>query len=204
MKLIVGLGNPGSEYIKTRHNAGFLAIDFLCEHLGVLLKPGKGDWYGLEHKYKSEKFYIMKPTTFMNASGNAVVNFVNKKKIDLSDILIVYDDFQLPLGTIRVRAKGSDGGHKGLSSVIYSLNSIEFPRMRIGIGTEENISQDNYTDFVLSNFSDDEFEKLKSLMPNIRDAILCFIEEGIYSTMNKYNKNYFQPEEEKSSKDENL
>lgn len=198
MKLIVGLGNPGSEYYLTRHNTGFLAIQYFCEYLGVSLKPGKGDWYGIELKHKGEKFYLMKPTTFMNASGNAVLDFVNKKKINLSDILIVYDDFQLPLGTIRIRAKGSDGGHKGLASVIYSLNSLEFPRMRIGIGTGECVSMDNYTDFVLSKFSEDELEKMKSLMPYIKDAILCFIYEGIYSTMNKFNKNFFEPEENKS------
>ncbi|MCX7833001.1 MAG: aminoacyl-tRNA hydrolase [Ignavibacteria bacterium] len=191
MKLIVGLGNPGVEYIKTRHNAGFLAIDFFCDNMGLNFRPGKGEWYEAEYKHKREKIYLMKPTTFMNASGKAIADFVNRKKIDLSNILIVFDDFQLPLGTIRVRAKGSDGGHKGMASIIYSLNSLEFPRMRIGIGTDKIVTKDNYTDFVLSNFSEEEFQKLKILMPNIRDAILCFIDEGIYSTMNKFNKNYF-------------
>ncbi len=204
MKLIVGLGNPGSEYHLTRHNVGFMVIDYLCESFGVSLKPGKGDWYGLEHKYKGEKFYLMKPTTFMNASGNAVIDIVNKKKIDLKDILIVYDDFQLPLGTIRVRAKGSDGGHKGLASIIYSLNSLEFPRMRIGIGTEVKISMENYTEFVLSNFSQDELEKLKLLMPNIKDAILCFIEEGLYNTMNRFNRNFFEKEKNSEAESKSL
>jgi len=145
----------------------------------------------------------MKPSTFMNASGNAVYYFLKEKKIPLSDVLVIYDDFQLPLGTIRVRANGSDGGHNGISSIIYSLETLEFPRMRIGIGSEKTVNTNEYVDFVLSRFSNEEAEKLKIMTPIYKDCILCFIEEGIFITMNKYNKNFIQIPQEEEQQDLN-
>ncbi len=197
MKLIVGLGNPGSKYEFTRHNAGFMAVDELARSFGLEFKPAKGDWWGVESEINNNRVYLMKPMTYMNASGNAVYDFLKERKITLDNILVVYDDFQLPLGTIRVRPNGSDGGHNGISSIIYSLETLEFPRMRIGIGPEKALYKEEYIDFVLSKFSDDEAEKLKILAPIFKDCILCFIEEGILSTMNKFNKNFIQiPEKE--------
>ena len=199
MKLVVGLGNPGINYEMTRHNAGFFAVDAVLEFLNLSLKPGKGNWYGAEARYKDELFYLMKPTTYMNRSGDAVLDFTDEKNISINDILVVYDDFQLPLGTIRVRGKGSDGGHNGISSIIYSLNSLEFPRMRIGIGNENPVTIENYTDFVLTKFEKEELEKLDILKPFLRDSILTFISEGIYNTMNRYNKNFLIPSEPESA-----
>lgn len=196
MKLVVGLGNPGIRYELTRHNAGYFAVDTIIEYLNLKMKPGKGDWYEASAGYRDEEFYLIKPATFMNRSGEAVLEFIEKRKIPLSGILIVYDDFQLPLGTIRIRGKGSDGGHKGVSSVIYSLNSLEFPRMRIGIGNEKLVTAENYSDFVLSEFGKDEIEKLKILSPFIRDSILTFITEGIYDAMNKFNRNFLNPSDD--------
>ncbi len=203
MKLIVGLGNPGSKYEFTRHNAGFMAIDELAKSFGLQFKPAKGDWWGVESEINNQRFYLMKPSTFMNASGNAVYYFLKEKKIPLSDVLVIYDDFQLPLGTIRVRANGSDGGHNGISSIIYSLETLEFPRMRIGIGSEKTVNTNEYVDFVLSRFSNEEAEKLKIMTPIYKDCILCFIEEGIFITMNKYNKNFIQIPQEEEQQDLN-
>ncbi|MBN1634689.1 MAG: aminoacyl-tRNA hydrolase [Ignavibacteria bacterium] len=204
MKLIVGLGNPGINYETTRHNAGFFAVDSVLEFLNISLKPGKGNWYGAETEYKDELFYLMKPTTFMNRSGDAVLDFSEERNIPIKDILVVYDDFQLPLGMLRVRMKGSDGGHNGISSIIYSMNSLEFPRMRIGIGNENPVTVENYTDFVLSKFQADELEKLEILKPYLRDCILTFVTEGIYNAMNRYNRNFLAPSEtEETDTEEN-
>ena len=113
MKLIVGLGNPGSRYQLTRHNAGFMILDYFARELGVTFKAGKGDWESVEAEYMDTRFYLMKPATFMNRSGMAVKDFMELHKIEPSDIFVIYDDFQIPLGTIRIRIKGSDGGHNG-------------------------------------------------------------------------------------------
>lgn len=199
MKLVVGLGNPGINYDMTRHNAGFFAVDTVLEFLNLTMKPGRGDWYEAEAKYKDEVFYLIKPAAYMNRSGEAVLDFSEKRKIPYNSILVVYDDFQLPLGTIRIRGKGSDGGHKGISSIIYSLNTLEFPRMRIGIGNQNPVTVDNYTDFVLSKFKNDELEKLKFLSPYFRDSILTFVSGGIYDTMNKFNRNFLDPSDEGES-----
>jgi PTH1 family peptidyl-tRNA hydrolase len=188
----------------TRHNAGFFAVDTVLEFLNIPLKPGKGDWYVAEARYKDELFFLMKPTTFMNRSGDAVLDFSEERNIPINDILVVYDDFQLPLGMLRIRRKGSDGGHNGISSIIYSLNTLEFPRMRIGIGNENPVTVENYTDFVLSKFEKEELEKLDILKPYLRDSILTFISEGIFNTMNRYNRNFLAPsEQEETDTEEN-
>ena len=162
MKLIVGLGNPGNKYAFTRHNIGFMIIDYISNFLNTELKPGKGDWFGVGCNYDGEDIYLMKPTTFMNNSGTAVIDFILRNNIDIKDILVVYDDFQIPLGTIRVRTNGSDGGHNGISSVIYHLNTLDFARMRIGIGNANLINKEDYIDFVLSNFNEEETIKIKA------------------------------------------
>lgn len=194
MKLIVGLGNPGIRYAFTRHNIGFIVIDYITEYLKQELKPAKDEWYGTECEFEGANCYFMKPTTFMNNSGLAVLNFMVKNEIDLKDILIVYDDFNIPLGTIRVRNQGSDGGHNGLSSIIYHLNTLDFPRMRIGIGSDNQVTKEEYTEYVLSPFSEKEAEKINEMMPHYKDCILNFLKEDIISTMNKYNKNFFDIE----------
>ena len=118
MKLIVGLGNPGSKYELNRHNLGFMVIDYLVEHLSLGLTPAKGEWYGCTGTYMENDFYLMKPTTFMNNSGIAVSDYLSNNNLSLKDILIIFDDFQIPLGTIRVRTQGSDGGHNGVANII--------------------------------------------------------------------------------------
>lgn len=190
MKLIVGLGNPGNKYLLTRHNAGFLVIDYLADSLGLNLTPGKGHWYGAATTIQGVDCYLMKPTTYMNDSGKAVAEFLSLYQVYLKDILVICDDFNLPLGTIRVRTKGSDGGHNGIKSIILYLESMNFPRMRIGIGKAGILKKDDYVDFVLSDFHKEELDVLKKLIPIFKDCILSFIISDITTTMNRFNKNF--------------
>ena len=197
MKLIIGLGNPGSKYELTRHNIGYRILDYLADYLKVKFKPAKGEWYGASGNYNDFEFYLMKPTTFMNNSGEAVNDFLTSNNIPLNNVLVVYDDFQIPLGMIRIRTKGSDGGHNGIASIIYHLNTMSFPRMRIGIGKESLLNKENFIDFVLSDFINEETEILKEMFPVYKDCILSFIAGSLSDTMNKYNKNFLKKEENK-------
>lgn len=190
MKLIVGLGNPGRKYELTRHNLGFLISDNFAETLGMSFKAGKGDWYECRFRIKDEDVFLIKPFTYMNNSGVAVKEFIEKsaEEINLKDILVIVDDFQIVLGSVRVRKKGSDGGHNGLASIIYHLNSDEFPRMRAGIGVNTVLKKDEYIDFVLGNFEENEIIILRKMMPVYCECILTFINHGITKTMNEFNK----------------
>jgi peptidyl-tRNA hydrolase, PTH1 family len=197
MKLIVGLGNPGNAYALTRHNIGFIILDYLAEYLNCEFKAGKGEYYLAKGKFKGEEFMLQKPTTYMNNSGIAVQEVLELyPETDLKDVLIVFDDFQLKLGTMRIREQGSDGGHNGISSVIYHLNSMDVPRLRIGIGKGEVMKKDEFVDFVLSNFTETEIEIIKTLLPTFKDCILSFIIEPFKSVMNRYNKHFLEEEKE--------
>ncbi|MCE1165153.1 MAG: aminoacyl-tRNA hydrolase [Bacteroidetes bacterium] len=198
MKLIAGLGNPGTQYALTRHNIGFIILDYFADFLKINFKPGKGDFYFAQGKFRNEDFFLLKPVTFMNNSGLALEQFSeNYVQIEnTNDILVVHDDFHLPLGTIRVRTNGSDAGHNGVASVIYHLNSDEFARMRAGIGKNEVLRKDEYVEFVLTNFTDDETGKIKELLPVYRDCLLSFLTDDIKITMNKFNKNFLPDEPE--------
>lgn len=197
MKLIVGLGNPGNKYELTRHNIGYQILDYIADYLKVKFKPAKGEWYGVSGLYGDFEYYLMKPITFMNKSGEAVYDYLTNNNIPLNNILVVCDDFQIPLGMIRVRTKGSDGGHNGIADIIYRLNTMTFPRMRIGIG-KEVLKKEEYVDFVLTNFTDEDVSELKEMFPIYKDCILSFIREDINYVMNKYNRNFLKKDEEKS------
>ncbi|MBL8006783.1 MAG: aminoacyl-tRNA hydrolase [Ignavibacteria bacterium] len=190
MKLIIGLGNPGRKYELTRHNIGFLISDNFAETRGMSFKTGKGDWYECRFKIDEEEICLIKPVTYMNNSGVAVKEFIEKceEEIKLRDIFVIVDDFQIVLGSVRVRKKGSDGGHNGLSSIIYHLNSDEFPRMRAGIGVNTVLKKDEYIDFVLGDFDEHEIKILRKMMPVYSECILSFIIHGITKTMNEFNK----------------
>ena len=203
MKLIIGLGNPGKKYELTRHNIGYLILDYIADYLKVKFKPSKGDWYGASGRFCGVEFYLMKPVTFMNNSGEAVIDFLTSNNIPLNNILVVYDDFQLPLGTVRLRSKGSDGGHNGIASIIYHLNTMSFPRMRIGIGRDSLLIKDDFVDFVLSDFVKEEMEILKEMFPVYRDCVLSFIPGDLSDTMNKFNRNFLKKEEEKKEEERN-
>ena len=161
MKLIVGLGNPGAQYENTRHNTGFLVIDRLIEDDKNSMVQGKGPFQINKLPFQNGKVIVAKPTVFMNESGKAIQALVDYFKLKPQDCLIVADDVNLPIGTSRLRLKGSAGGHHGLESAIQFLGTQNFPRLRMGVGTGD-LSGQNLTDFVLGRFSREEMEKLAS------------------------------------------
>ena len=195
MKLIVGLGNPGAKYSNNRHNIGFIIVDYFSSENSLEFKPGKGEYY-FAHGGKStnNEFYILKPTTYMNNSGIAVLNFMEQFQILPEELLVVYDDFNIPLGTIRLRRQGSDGGHNGISSVIYNLQSMQFKRMRAGIGTETPLKKDEYIDFVLNDFTKFESDQIKEMLPVYSDCLHSFLNNDFKATMNNFNKNFLKKE----------
>lgn len=188
MYCIVGLGNHGSEYTRTRHNVGFLVVDEFAAVTGVAFRPGKGDYWFAQCSLNNVEVALLKPATFMNNSGMAVQEFLEQQEIPLDNLLVVCDDFQLPLGTIRMRQNGTDGGHNGLSSVIYHLQTDQFARLRCGIASAMMPAEKTkMKDFVLEQFSESELPNVKLMVEQARDACISFIEDGIDRTMNRFN-----------------
>ncbi len=184
--VVVGLGNPGDKYLPTRHNVGFKVIDLLSEKTGI--KTGKLKFKSLygEGHHNGFRIVLVKPQTFMNNSGECVREIVSWYKASLDHVILVYDEVDISLGTLRIRIKGSAGTHNGMKSVIYHLKSQDFPRIRVGIGGPSG--QIDLADYVLGRFTKEE---LKTAVPGIKlaaQAALCIIEEGIDKAMNKYNK----------------
>ena len=190
MKLIIGLGNPGNEYKWTRHNVGFEAIDKLAYDFNINVNKNKFKAIYGEGIIHGEKVLLIKPLTYMNLSGECVRDFLNfYKDLDISDIMVICDDINLPLGAIRIRKKGSDGGQNGLKNIIYQLGSDNFPRLRIGIGQKpEHFTLAN---FVLSKFNKDEEVDIVKGITYATEAIEIFIKDrdnGLSNAMNKFNK----------------
>lgn len=182
--VIVGLGNPGLKYKKTRHNVGFMFIDEVAKSNQVTFSLNKNLQCEIAEIYiNKEKHFLIKPTTFMNLSGDSVYKVLNYYNIDKDDLIVIYDDMDLNVGQIRIRKNGSAGGHNGMKSIINNLNSQDFKRIRIGIGKPEY----NSIDFVLGQFSKNEEEMIRKaieLAPNIIDD---FIIRGVDYIMNHYN-----------------
>lgn len=173
MKVIFGLGNPGKEYQKTRHNIGFMALDKLNETFNFeYKKENKFNSWIASGNYNKEKVLLVKPVTFMNLSGDAVIKIINYYKINLDDILILTDDINLNIGSVRLRQKGSAGGHNGLKDIINKLQTNEFKRIKIGISGPKDIE---LKDYVLSKFTKKELEILDKSLDLVRDAIIDFI-----------------------------
>jgi PTH1 family peptidyl-tRNA hydrolase len=190
----VGLGNPGSRYRKTRHNIGFLAIESLITGFNARIAEGTELFESHRAEVDGADTALILPQTYMNNSGEAVREYQQQFQLPLDDILIVYDDFQLPFGTLRLRPKGSDGGHNGLASIIYHLESDLVPRLRIGIGgisLPEDHTHESMAEYVLSPFDADEEKQLPRLFEHIRDACSSWIRSDIGKTMSQYNKNFF-------------
>ena len=184
MKLIVGLGNPGNEYVKTRHNAGFLLIDRLCEKLGLTLDKNKcRALYGI-YLHNGEKIIIAKPLTFMNLSGNAVSSLMHFYGIAPEDLIVVHDDLDLPLGKLRLRSQGSSGGQKGMASIINALGTSKINRMRIGISNDKNIDT---KDYVLGRFSKEDEAVLNEVLDKGADAMIYAFDHDYDLVMSKYN-----------------
>lgn len=193
MHLIVGLGNPEIEYIQTRHNTGFLVVDKLAASVKATFSPGKGDYWQAKCSLNDFEVTILKPSIHMNNSGIPVQDFQEKHKISLENILVVCDDFQLPLGTIRLRQNGTDGGHNGLASVIYHLQTDQFARLRCGIASPTPPKESSMRDFVLEDFNESEIPTLNEMIERARDACISYVIDGINQAMNKYN--YIQRKE---------
>ena len=184
MKLIVGLGNPGIKYAHTRHNVGFEVIEVLAKRYKVRLRGlGRKAVTG-EFELNSENIVLVKPMTYMNLSGDAIFDLFRKHNPFISDVIVVYDDMDLPLGKIRIRPWGSAGGHNGMKSIIHRLGSNEFPRIRIGIGRS-----DEAIDHVLSHFNRHERKTVENAIQTAADAVEKIITDGLDLTMNIYNKN---------------
>lgn len=185
--MIVGLGNVGREYERTRHNVGFMVVDLLASNARKSFNPGKGEYYFSEMRHAGEEVVLLKPTTFMNDSGIAVKAALRRFDMDIADLLVVYDDFNIPLGKLRIRRGGSDGGHNGIYSVIYHLNDDGFPRLRCGIGTEEVIPGRDMAGFVLSEFEEEERPEAEKMIRSAADAVFVFIGSDIQTAMNRFN-----------------
>lgn len=185
MKLIVGLGNIGNKYTFTRHNVGFMLADSIALNNGLSFKENSRlKCFMTTLRNGSDDYIIIKPTTFMNLSGEAVRAVMDYYKISIEDILIVYDDLSLEIGKIRFRANGSDGGHNGIKSVIQHLGTKNVARLKIGIGPQPNLPSEV---FVLQNFSKEELETLKTVLPHAKNGVECFFKEGIVVAQNKFN-----------------
>ena len=182
--LIVGLGNPGDEYAGTRHNTGFMILDAFAKASNIVFEDKR---YGFvaETSLKGRKLFLLKPTTYMNLSGNAVRYWLNKENIDLSRLLVIVDDLSLPLGAFRLKASGSNGGHNGLGN-IQQLIGQQYARLRMGIGND--FPRGAQVEWVLGKYSDDDMKVLQPSIDCAVDIIKSFVLAGIDNTMNAYNK----------------
>ena len=184
--LIVGLGNPGKEYERSRHNCGFRAIDLLAGKLGCKIDKAKFQGLYGQVVYNSKKIYLLKPLTYMNLSGRAVLQLSAYFGIPPQNIVVLFDDISLEVGRLRVRSDGSAGGHNGIKSVITELGSQAFPRVKIGVGGKPNPDY-NLADWVLSAFSSTEEKALTPALDHAADAALCIIDNGVPFAANLFN-----------------
>ena len=181
MKLIFGLGNPGSEYANTRHNIGFIMLD---DYIGEYKWSKKFNGLYIEKNINGEKYIFVKPLSFMNLSGGVVSSFVNYYKVSYKDIIVIHDDLDLPVGKIRIKVNSSAGGHNGVKDIIKSLNTQEFMRIKVGISNNKNIDT---KDYVLGNFSKSDLKVIKDIEKEVFEIIENFDYDNIDSLMNKYN-----------------
>ena len=184
--MIVGLGNPGIEYEYTRHNAGFLCVDYIADKLGVKIDKFKNKAYYTTADFDGKKVLLVKPQTYMNLAGEAVVGLLNFFKVDTDKLLVISDDISLDVGKMRIRRKGSDGGQKGLRSIIELTGKDNFPRVKVGIGKKPNPNYD-LAKWVLSKFKDDELKELENIKENVYSAAKLIINDQIDKAMNKFN-----------------
>jgi PTH1 family peptidyl-tRNA hydrolase len=182
IRLVAGLGNPGAEYAYTRHNIGFMIVDLLAHEAGLKWeKPGKWD----AATAKLGNTLLVKPASYMNRSGHPLFAIAEFFKITPEEILVVLDDFSLPLGRLRIRQSGGPGGHNGLESIIVQFGTEDIPRVRIGIGPAP---AEGATDYVLSNFFEEQKPLVRSTIDRVAEAVKCAVDKGVVSAMNTFNK----------------
>ena len=184
MYVIAGLGNPGRQYEKTRHNMGFLVADEFAAAHDIDVRRIKHKALVGEGRVAGEKVIVVKPQTYMNLSGESLREVVNYYDVPLENLIVIYDDMDLETGALRIRKKGSSGSHNGMKSVIYQLQSDEFPRIRIGIGSP---SADDWKDYVTGQVTDKEAEILVDTIKAAAEALECIITDGIDIAMNRFN-----------------
>ncbi|WAW15044.1 aminoacyl-tRNA hydrolase [Peptostreptococcus equinus] len=185
MYIIIGLGNPGKKYERTRHNAGFDVIDKLADKHSIKVDKIKHKALIGEGRIGNEKVVLVKPQTYMNLSGESVISLVNFYKIDLKNLIVIYDDIDLDVGKLRIRKKGSAGSHNGMKSIIKCINSQEFPRVRVGVSKPQ--AGRDLADFVLSRVSKEQVEDMESGFDKAVKTVEEIIDKDIDSAMNKYN-----------------
>jgi PTH1 family peptidyl-tRNA hydrolase len=199
MFCIMGLGNPEKRYEGTRHNLGFDVVDRLAANLRIPFREGKGEYLIAMGETSGVSLALVKPMTYMNESGVAAVDVCEQFAVPLDQLFVICDDFQLPLGNLRLRLKGSDGGHNGLYSIIYHLQSDSFPRLRCGIASAAMPKEkDRMADFVLDRFEKDELPIVRQMVEKAADATLLAVQRGLTAAMNEFNKKV-TPEEDSPS-----
>jgi PTH1 family peptidyl-tRNA hydrolase len=192
VRLIVGLGNPGIEYQFTPHNIGFLAVDRIAERCGVMVENRHCKALTARARIGKEEVLLAKPETYMNLSGLSVLELINKYEVDRQkDLLVMYDELDLPLGTIRIRERGSSAGHKGMESILGALGTQEIRRMRLGIAPDHPVKDGSR--YVLSQFRKSQLGALDEMLDKAADAVEVILDYGIAEAMNRYNRK--KPEE---------
>lgn len=184
MKLIVGLGNPGKEYENTRHNVGFMVMDRLADVLNVSISSSKFKGEYVKLKYNGEDIILLKPMTYMNSSGESVIQVMKYFKIDVNDLLVIYDDLDMPVGKLRLRENGSAGGHNGMKNIISHVGTQSFKRIRVGIDKHPRIK---VVDYVLGHFNKDEQPLIDEGIENAVKAIETYLQKDFTAAMNAYN-----------------
>ncbi|MBN1638707.1 MAG: aminoacyl-tRNA hydrolase [Ignavibacteriales bacterium] len=186
MRAILGIGNIGSAYRETRHNIGFMILDKFAEKYKLKFKASKFDYYYTEGSISASQFFLIKPTTYVNLSGEAALTFCENYSIDVKDFLVVHDDINFPEGDVRLKISGGDGGHKGVKSIIYHLQSNQFPRIRFGIGNK--FEECNLSDYVLDKFRDNSLDLIKNSIKFVVVLIEKFILFGTKGMLDYYSE----------------
>jgi PTH1 family peptidyl-tRNA hydrolase len=194
MKLIVGLGNPGGRYERTRHNAGFMVADAFARKFRIEIERHERDAYVGKGQLAGRTVMVAKPQTFMNLSGNAVSKLVNAYLESLDDLVIIYDDIDLPVGKLRIRQGGSSGTHNGMRSVVASLGSERFPRVRVGVKGEDYAAARDLADYVLDDFTPQDEPKVDGAIARAVDALAVIVRGDLARAMNQFNKDPVEEE----------
>lgn len=185
MYVIVGLGNPGRQYENTKHNIGFISLDYLSNQWNIPITKIKHKAVIGEGNHKGERVILVKPQTYMNLSGESVGEIMRFYKVPPENLIVIFDDVSFDVGTVRIRPKGSDGGHNGMKSILYHVQSDNFPRIRLGVGKKP--AQFDLADWVLSKFTDEEVKILSKAVDNVPLMVEEIMEKGPQSAMNKFN-----------------
>ena len=186
MRAVIGIGNPGRNYIGTRHNVGFYILDSVAHKNKLDFLPTKSDFWKAESVIDTFRFLLIKPTTYVNNSGLVINELIDNFNLTINDLLVIYDDVNLDIGNIRIRKNGSDGGHNGIKSIIYHLQSDSFPRIRVGVGKQKD--DESLANYVLSKFNKDEINLIDQKIPLLQQLMIEFIANGYEKMLDYFSK----------------